>query len=267
MPLNEETVIEDAREIWRAHLLRSFSKSWFECWDTGTYFDNERQPLEERFLCPNWGAIDQIRYYDFFTLFEAAILISQRTVGDNASFLGSALWVYVDAIVANQLMPRHPLNYLRWIDLPRHEALEVPDLNWVISRNELYCFASARWSASRFEDLHEPADDPAAPAIPDDQRQRTGVPTTSTLVIQKARITLLGKLNRDPTNLEIWNHLISLAGVLDSGVAEFQEDETSEADGRQGRICFVTANEGISKGIRFKTLQNRIAHILKFPPP
>ena len=157
--MDEETAIDDVREIWRSYLLRSFSKSWFECWDTGIYFDNE-PPIEERFLSANKEEINEIQHYEFFTLFEAAILISQRTTEDNISFLASSISVYVEAIVANRLMPRHPMNYLRWLDLPLHEAIEVPDLNWVISRNELYRFASTLWPAHLFSDLNDLADDP-----------------------------------------------------------------------------------------------------------
>lgn len=250
--LNAQSDKEVVREIWRANLLRSFARSWQTCWDQGIYFAKEPDDISLRFLHPNREAIAEIAGYDFFTLFEAAILIEQRVGAD--SFLADAWLIFVDAIAKNRLMPRHPDNYLRWIDLPLHQQPQIPDLTWVISRNELYQFAASLYPQALFADLRG-----ADQAEPKTARRTHG----STVTILNAYRTLLSRLNRKPANIEVWKYLISIAGHPDSGVAEFLDVETDDGDGVQGKIVFDTADSGLAKGMTFKTLQNRLADLRK----
>lgn len=252
--LNAQSDKEVVREIWRAHLLQSFARSWQTCWDQGLYFANEPEDITLRLLSPNREAIAEIAFYDWFTLFEAAILIDQRT--GTCSFLADSWLIFVDAIAANQLMPRHPDNYLRWVDLPLHQQRQIPDLTWVISRDELYCFASALYPAHLFADLR-------VASQAEDEPKTARRFRSSTLAILNAYRTRLSQLNRNPENIEVWRYLIFIAGHPDNGVAEFLDVETDDGNGVQGRIIFDSADGGLTVGITFKTLQNRLAELRK----
>lgn len=252
--LNAQSDKEVVREIWRANLLRSFARSWEPCWDQGLYFSNEPEDIAIRSLHPDREAIAEIAGYDFFTLFESAILIGERL--GSYPFLADSWLIFVDAIADNQLMPRHPDSYLRWIDLPLHQRPQIPDLTWVISRDELYRFASALYPTHLFTDLRvagQAEDEPKTA-----KRMRS-----STLVLLNAWRTLFGRLNRKPENIEVFNYLISIAGHPDSGVAEYLEDETSDGDGVKSKIVFDNADGGLTKGSSFKTIQNRLAEMRK----
>lgn len=252
--LNAQSNKEVAQEIWRAHLLRSFARSWQTCWDQGLYFSNEPEDIAIRCLHPNREAIAELAGYDFFTLFEAAILIDQR-IGA-CSFLAESWLIFVDAIAENQLMPRHPGNYLRWVDLPLHQQRQIPDLTWVISRDELYRFASALYPTHLFADLR------VASQAEDEPKKVHGLRSNSLTIVNAYR-TLLSRLNRKPENIEVWRHLISIASHPNSGVAEFLDVETGDDDGVQGKIVFDKADGGLTQGTSFKTLQNRLAELRK----
>ena len=252
--LNAQSDKEVVRETWRAHLLGSFARSWQICWDQGIYFAKEPEDITLRLLHPNREAIAELAGYEFFTLFEAAILIDQRT--GTCSFLADSWLIFVDAIAANQLMPRHPDNYLRWVDLPLHQQRQIPDLTWVISRDELYCFASALYPAHLFADLR-------VVSQAEDEPKTARRFRNSTLAILNAYRTRLSQLNRNPENIEVWRYLISIAGDPDKGVAEFLDVETDDGNGVQGRIIFDSADGGLTVGITFKTLQNRLAELRK----
>jgi hypothetical protein len=252
--LNAQSDKELITELWRGYLLRSFAKSWQTCWDQGIYFSKEPEDIALRWIHPNSEVIAEIASHDFFTLFETAILIDQRVI--EAFFLADSWLIFVDAIASNQLMPRHPDNYLRWIDLPLHQQQQIPDLSWYISRDELYDFASSRYPSRLFADLRstdQPKDD--SESLNDDKK----IPRMqgSTLVIVNAWKTLWNRNHREPSNSEVWGYLVSIAGHLDSGVAEI---ETSDDEGKE-RIIFDTAEGKLTKGTTFKTLQNRIASL------
>lgn len=261
---------KESLESYRETVLRLFAKSFFQILNEGIYFDSEQtiEPIEMKFLHPERDVIAEIPSCEFITLFEAAILISQRTSNDTWSFLSNAIWVFTDAFLAARLIPREPVSWLRFIDLPI-ESVSFPDFNWCLSKEELYLFTKRLWPAHLFADLHT-SDPSLVPSS--DQPKRSQIPHTSTLVIAKTYSNLLGKMNREPSADEVWNRLISLAGVLDSGVAEFDdESENSDDQGdkkRPGKIGFVTTAEGI-KYISFKALQNRLSQIRrqKFFPP
>ncbi len=255
MKASDESEIDAIRESCRNHLTISFYKSWLKCWDEGIYFDNEIQPLEYRFMHSDREAIAEIPSYDFFTLFEASILISERT---GNSFIGTSIEVFVDSIVNRQLMPRDPDHYLKWIDIPKDQLKGIPDLNWVLSRQELYEFASARWGHSLFADLRD--NDPKTNSV---HGGKTGVPTSSRLIVERAMNALLAKLNREPSSTEIFDYLKSKAGVLDSGVAEVLWCETKDGEDEQEKIVFVNADQSLKKPIGYKALQNMVTKIRK----
>lgn len=231
-------------------LLVSFYKSWLVVWDEGIYFDNEG-PIEYRFLHPDREAIAEIASYDFFTLFEASILIGERT---GSVFIGSQVEIYVDAIVNRRFMPRHPSLYLKWNDIPSAKQDGIPDLNWVLSRQELYEFASTRWPPSLFADLRDNEPEAANGA-------KASTLRTSALVIENAYVHLIQKHNRRPTPDEIWEYLKSQAGIDGSKVAEFLED--AETDDGKGKISLINADGRIGEPIGFKTIRNNTSRINK----
>lgn len=244
----DESTIPDFREKCRAILIINFYKSWLAVWDEGIYFDNEVQPLEDRFLHPDREAIAEIAGYDFFTLFEASILIDERT---DSSFIGNQVEIYVDAIMNGQLMPRDPSMYLKWIDIPSRKLEGVPDLNWVISRQELYEFASTRWPPYLFADLRDDESETT-------QGEKINSIRNSTITIKNAYVYLLHRYNHEPRNEEVWQYLKSQAGMPNSGVAEFLED--AETEDCNGKLSFINA-DGSLIDIGYKALKNNLAKI------
>lgn len=250
MKASDESAFDADRESCRNYLTISFYKSWLKCWDEGMYFDNEINPIEHRFLYRDREAIEQIPSYDFFTLFEASILITERT---GNSFIGNSIEVFVDAIVNRQLMPRDPDRYLKWIDIPKDQLKGIPDLSWVLSRQELYEFASARFPPSLFADLRD--NDPKTTS---DRGAKTGVPTFYYLTVERAMKSLLARLGRDPSAREVFDCLQSKSGVMGSGVADVEDGE----DGQE-KIVFVNANQSLKKPIGYRTIQNMVTKIRK----
>lgn len=244
----DESTIPDFRETCRVILTNNFYKSWLVVWDEGIYFDNEVQPIHYRYLHPDREAIAEIASYVFFTLFEASILIEERTQN---GFIGHQIEIYVDAIINKQLMPRDPSMYLKWTYIPSIKWEGIPDLNWVLSRQELYEFASTRWPPYLFADLRD--DEPETT-----QGEKTSAIRNSTLIIKKAHKNLLQKYKRDPSNEEVWQYLISQAGMPNSGVVEFLEDAET-ADGK-GKLSFINADDSLID-IGFKALKNNLAKI------
>ncbi len=80
------------------------------------------------------------------------------------------------------------------------------------------------------------------------------------MVIAEARRILLSR-NREPTTIDVWDFLISRVGHPDSGVADFDDVETENGEGPQGKIVFDTADGGVSRGTTFKALQNALTKI------
>ena len=243
-------------------LLRHFAKSYLENLTDGIYFDSDQkeESIELKFLRPNMEMISEIPDLEFMTLFEATILISQRTSDDNWSFFSEAMWVFADAIIEARLIPRDPISLIRYIDLPSNRASKFPDFNWCISREELYRFAKRLWPGHLFSDFHN--EDQPTLTISTDQPQHVSIPHTSTIIIATNRQKLLKTLNREPSAEEVWNHLIESVGLPESGVADF-DDELDTPDsraGKPGKIGFDNVNGGL-KYLTFKSIQNQLSQI------
>ncbi|MDS4031214.1 MAG: hypothetical protein RKO66_14300 [Candidatus Contendobacter sp.] len=245
---------EELRKVCRTSLRRSFAKSWLACLDDDLYFPTKPEEYPDpalRLLHPDLEAIAELADQDYFTLWEAALLIDWRA--GRLSFLTDAWRIFADAIADGDLSPRHPDNQLRWIHLPVDQRTQLPDFTWGLFRDEVYQFAAARYPQHLFSDLRGPdqATEEPKPSIR---------PQRKTMVIAEARRILLNR-NREPTPIEVWDFLISGAGHPDSGVAEFLDVETENGEGPQGKIVFDTADGGVSRGTTFKALQNALTKI------
>jgi hypothetical protein len=102
---------------------------------------------------PNREAIDELPSYESLTLFEVAVLIGDRILGDRIlggpwKLIGKAPELFATELLRGAIDPRHPLSGLRYSD----NRGEVPDMRWRLPREEIQAFAMLRWDREVYTD-------------------------------------------------------------------------------------------------------------------
>ena len=198
----------------------------------------EQGSLEEWWLFPDREVIaslyspNPIDGTDEVSLFEAAIMIGERIRGDASRLLFKMSDVYVEALLAGELNPRHPVTGIKFGD-PKATGLGLPDLYWRLYPEELQAFALKTWGLPVYTEDELRGERALPVAEPSEGNSASEPPVHRSESQEKATQRALGTTER--------NSLLVIIATLCRAHVGIDH----QAHGAAARISKMTENSGV----------------------
>lgn len=181
------------------------------------------------------------------SLFHAGIMIGERIRGGATSLLLRMSDMFIGAILAGELDPRHPITGIKFSD---HKAddLGLPDLTWSLYPEELQAFALKTWGLPVYTDAELKGEPSSTAPNTSDQDAEPG----------QRSITTYLRIIRALTKALADSHPNSMKKRDDTILVGTGKEEDTPS-GVVGHLI----NKGYAVGVKSSCLQTHISNALK----